>query len=386
MMKHEVFLGGSCNPTTWRHDTAIPMLKSLGITYYNPQVTHWGPELIELERQAKQAADVLFFVIDNQTRSVASIMEAAHISGCHRKLILVIKAYEGPGQLVLGEALSEREFLDLSRGQAILQDIVERQGIPVFDNITVALECTAKILREGLNVEDLNLDDFVQPVKFAHVQLGDTLIKLRDTFDALDTNNCGELTLRDVCMAFKILTNQELSLSDLKLIISSHKKSTFHNVMEISWEEIRITFDQFCSLFVEFREKKLESRSLSEVLVSYLTSFTRAIMTPLCHLLAWILPKRTLENIVLPIPNDSSNFTAANFRDVYLGGSCGLTMWRDEIAIPMLKKNGLSYFNPQKSQWSQRLIPIEWAAMDNCRMLLFVIANTSRSVASMALV
>lgn len=32
----EVFLGGSCNPTTWRTDTAIPELKKHGITFYNP--------------------------------------------------------------------------------------------------------------------------------------------------------------------------------------------------------------------------------------------------------------------------------------------------------------------------------------------------------------
>lgn len=32
----EVFLGGSCNPTTWRADTAIPELQKHGITYYNP--------------------------------------------------------------------------------------------------------------------------------------------------------------------------------------------------------------------------------------------------------------------------------------------------------------------------------------------------------------
>ena len=31
-----VFLGGSCNPTTWRHDVAIPFLKQHGITFYNP--------------------------------------------------------------------------------------------------------------------------------------------------------------------------------------------------------------------------------------------------------------------------------------------------------------------------------------------------------------
>lgn len=32
----EVFLGGSCNPTTWRADVAIPALKELGISFYNP--------------------------------------------------------------------------------------------------------------------------------------------------------------------------------------------------------------------------------------------------------------------------------------------------------------------------------------------------------------
>lgn len=32
----EVFLGGSCNPTTWRADVAIPALKESGISFYNP--------------------------------------------------------------------------------------------------------------------------------------------------------------------------------------------------------------------------------------------------------------------------------------------------------------------------------------------------------------
>lgn len=40
---YEVFLGGSCNPTTWRHDIVIPFLKSNEITYYNPQQSDWVP-------------------------------------------------------------------------------------------------------------------------------------------------------------------------------------------------------------------------------------------------------------------------------------------------------------------------------------------------------
>ncbi|VDQ06605.1 unnamed protein product [Trichobilharzia regenti] len=31
-----VFLGGACNPTTWRKDVVIPILESLGLSYYNP--------------------------------------------------------------------------------------------------------------------------------------------------------------------------------------------------------------------------------------------------------------------------------------------------------------------------------------------------------------
>jgi hypothetical protein len=33
-----VFLGGSCNPTTWRLAIAIPAFSKHGIKYYNPQV------------------------------------------------------------------------------------------------------------------------------------------------------------------------------------------------------------------------------------------------------------------------------------------------------------------------------------------------------------
>ncbi|KPM05260.1 hypothetical protein QR98_0037210 [Sarcoptes scabiei] len=68
----------------------MPELKKNCITYYNPQVDNWGPELIELESYAKQNSEVLFFVIDNQTRAIASMIEVAFVAASRRKLILVI--------------------------------------------------------------------------------------------------------------------------------------------------------------------------------------------------------------------------------------------------------------------------------------------------------
>ena len=41
---------------------------------------------MELEDRAKQTAHLLFFVIDNQTRSTASMVEAAHLAGGYTKI------------------------------------------------------------------------------------------------------------------------------------------------------------------------------------------------------------------------------------------------------------------------------------------------------------
>jgi hypothetical protein len=35
--------GGSCDPTTWRADAALPQLSEKGITCYNPQTSNWHP-------------------------------------------------------------------------------------------------------------------------------------------------------------------------------------------------------------------------------------------------------------------------------------------------------------------------------------------------------
>ncbi|XP_033155136.1 uncharacterized protein LOC117137678 isoform X1 [Drosophila mauritiana] len=142
----EVFLGGSCNPTTWRADVAIPALKELGISFYNPQVSDWTPDLIELEHRAKEKARVLFFVMDSETRASAGAIEAAHIAGQNcKQLVLVLHPYK-PNQKILNESISQQEYLDLNRNQLILKELVSRRGLPVLDNIPLGLQRTKDIL------------------------------------------------------------------------------------------------------------------------------------------------------------------------------------------------------------------------------------------------
>ena len=45
-------------------------------------------------------------------------------------------------------------------------------------------------------------------------------------------------------------------------------------------------------------------------------------------------------------------------RDVFLGGSCGESpLWRSEVAIPLLRVHGLSFFNPQVRHCERRYAP-----------------------------
>lgn len=68
---------------------------------------------------------------------------------------------------------------------------------------------------------------------------------------------------------------------------------------------------------------------------------------------------------------------------VFLGGSCGTTTWRRDIAIPALEKNGISYYNPQVADWNPSLVEKEKNAKKNSQCLVFVISRETSSAASM---
>lgn len=51
--------------------------------------------MIELEHQAKQTSQVLFFVLNEMTRNVVAMMEVAYMSGRKRDLIVMLKPYPG---------------------------------------------------------------------------------------------------------------------------------------------------------------------------------------------------------------------------------------------------------------------------------------------------
>ena len=135
----QVFLGGSCNPTTWRKDIAIPRLEAEGISFYNPQVEDWHEGLVQLEAEAKAESEILLFVIDKDTRAIASILEATEYTVAGRNVFLVVDNMVD-GVEVDGEQITGRQLKDLNRARAYLRDLASRHSnAMVFETIEQAV-------------------------------------------------------------------------------------------------------------------------------------------------------------------------------------------------------------------------------------------------------
>ena len=77
MRIEKVFLGGTCNDSTWRNEL-IPLLK---IDYFNPVVDDWTPEFQEEEYRQKEICKYQLYVITPRMTGVfaiAEIIESVH--------------------------------------------------------------------------------------------------------------------------------------------------------------------------------------------------------------------------------------------------------------------------------------------------------------------
>jgi len=71
-------------------------------------------------------------------------------------------------------------------------------------------------------------------------------------------------------------------------------------------------------------------------------------------------------------------------RQIFLGGTCGTSTWRQKIAIPVLEAAGVTYYNPQLGigEWTPACEAAEMVAKERADVLLFVISAETRGVAS----
>lgn len=77
--KKRIFLGGTCNDSTWRNNLIKKLDKDL-FTYFNPVVPDWTEECYEIEMKEKEQDDYLVFVITPRMTGVYSIAEVVDYS------------------------------------------------------------------------------------------------------------------------------------------------------------------------------------------------------------------------------------------------------------------------------------------------------------------
>jgi len=74
MNRKKVFLGGTCNNSSWR-DELIAQLDMDCIDYFNPVVKDWTPACMHEERKQRQECDYCLYVITPEMTGVYAIAE-----------------------------------------------------------------------------------------------------------------------------------------------------------------------------------------------------------------------------------------------------------------------------------------------------------------------
>lgn len=139
----------------------MPLFDAADVPYYNPQVDDWSPDLVAIEGKAKDTAEILLFVIDSETRALASITEAAEFIGRGRHVVLTIEIIE-EGAEIAGETVGAGQLTDLNRMRNYLSDVAARNDVYVAATVQDACQhvCEHYAQRRGsiASIADVGVD------------------------------------------------------------------------------------------------------------------------------------------------------------------------------------------------------------------------------------
>lgn len=148
---------------------------------------HCCQQLIATEDEAKERANVLLFVISDETRSISSLIEAAYSISSGKRVVLAVTPVEN------GNFSDRKELTD---GRTILIHLAKLFKIPCFDNISDAVQKTTSILKHDAVCAEkrINVPESVLNVIFRHGRVVRFERKSFSgaLFDITDTDRCLE--------------------------------------------------------------------------------------------------------------------------------------------------------------------------------------------------
>lgn len=137
-------------------------------------------------------------------------------------------------------------------GRQYLRDIVERQEIPIFDEINLGLRSAIQILQKKVWPQDLSVVNGVIPVKNGRVSFGDKMIKVHHVYDQSKNSNTKMFTFSELPLAYRMLFpyRHEVPTSLLEQFARCRLNNDLSS-NSLNMKEIPIDFDEFCIIISE---------------------------------------------------------------------------------------------------------------------------------------
>lgn len=254
------------------------------------------------------------------------MVEASYFAASGRKVVMVVHFIDSKNPIIAGDALSEGEIYDLNRGRLFVSDIFHSTRIPHFKSLDQALEVIVQMVCS--DVGDINnYTCSSDECTIASVKLAsDETSIIHGLFDMYDSDGKKQLSLSEVEKALIILLNvprlpksllqtKELALCDR--------------------DNVLVACSQFCELYHELKSlvhDSIVSTTTPELSwQQYIWSlFVGIIWWPYSILATYWSQRKTAEIVNQP---KSKEF----WYDVFLGGTCASSTWRQDITIPLLK-------------------------------------------------
>jgi len=146
----DVFLGGTCNESTWR-DNITPSLTGSNISSFNPVVKDWDEKAYEQELFMRENCPVCLYVITDLMTGVYSIAEVVDDSNKSPKKTVFAVLKES------GDVLKSRGILPLDKSQLKSLDkvgqMVKNNGgiyLGIFDSSAVLAKAIVEAVKNKI--------------------------------------------------------------------------------------------------------------------------------------------------------------------------------------------------------------------------------------------
>uniref|UniRef100_A0A183KAT5 Raw n=1 Tax=Schistosoma curassoni TaxID=6186 RepID=A0A183KAT5_9TREM len=399
--RYDFFLGGACNPTTWRKEVAIPILDRLGLTYYNPQVDDWSPELMELERKAKSVSDILLFVFENwRTRGLVSLLEATYLASQKKPLVLCISKVECTDfPSAAGENISKLEYHFLEEAMNCFIQLIKRLKIPCFSEVETAVNY-------AVHNSHLRLK-FAETITNKDKELMNKILFVKDSSHVDLTSDRSFITYWDKVSRFDLLSSLyaehilKQSSPSLLVILKKYlsiKLLSNRDKCECLVGEQLVNLFEGTQSYSELMESPLSKQPLdssSQLNPCFLSdsnyvsinSNIQTLSTSHCSSLPLSKSNNSMHlNKIQPSKNVTFDIYIAGILNKNKFSQCLL----DNIILPKLIHSNLSYYqavqnnfhesfesNKNLSTFCEDLEIEQLEIRKNCRLLLYIIDNSS---------